>query len=91
MELLGALHNTNRLEAVAHHAGPTEAAWNGLDFVYRERAYLLAELVTLENCGAADLVRFFSASEEERADQIGHALLASGVTNWERKFVNIDY
>jgi hypothetical protein len=37
------------------------------------------------------MIRFLTATEEQRAGQIGHVLLAGGVTNWEGKFVSIDY
>ena len=91
-ELLEDLRGLGKLELSAHRAGADHpAAWSALALVYRERPTLLAQLAVLENWGAAHLVRFFAAGAEECADQIGHVLLAGGVTNWEGRFVNIDY
>jgi hypothetical protein len=63
----------NRLEALAHDAGPTEASWEALALVFAERPLLLAELAILENCGAADLIRFlagFARGREQMIDAV---------------------
>jgi hypothetical protein len=92
MGLLSTLHELGRLETMVHNAGADHpATWGALALVYRDRPPILAELTILENCMAADLVRFFAASEAERSGQIGHVLLIGGVTNWEGKFVRVEY
>ncbi|HXH48172.1 MAG TPA: hypothetical protein VNM47_02260 [Terriglobia bacterium] len=55
-ELLDRLHDLNRRESVAHDAGPTEAAWDSLAAVYRERPVIESELDFLENAHAADIL-----------------------------------
>jgi hypothetical protein len=67
----------------------SEAAWNGLAYAYRELPKVRAELLLLEESPAAPLMRFLTASEEERASQIAELLEAGGITNWERKFVAV--
>jgi hypothetical protein len=68
----------------------SEIAWSALAYAYRELPHVRVELAILEEASAATLLHFLTASEEECADQIGHVILAGGVTNWEGKFVNID-
>lgn len=58
-----------RLELSAHEAGADRPqTWSALAHVYRQRPAVLAELAILENCGAADLIRFFSAKVEEKSE-----------------------
>jgi hypothetical protein len=48
-ELLDHLHNLNRLELAAHDLGPTDAAWDALETVYRERPRVEQQLDVLES------------------------------------------
>ena len=56
-ELLEELHSLNRIEAGAHHAGPSDTAWNGLALVYSERPTIETELDRLEGGSAGELVK----------------------------------
>lgn len=48
-ELYQELRGLGRVEAGAHRAGPTEAAWNALAMVYRQRPIVEQELEQLES------------------------------------------
>lgn len=63
MELLDMLHDLNRVEALAHDAGPTDASWESLALVYEQRPVIERELDSLELPGAAALVQSMSAME----------------------------
>jgi len=51
------------VEAGAHRAGPTEAAWNALAMVYSERPGIEAELDALESGSAADVFRVLTGND----------------------------
>lgn len=90
MELLGSLHGLNRLEALAHDAGASEARWEILGHVYCKRSRLLAKLTILENCGAVDLIRFLSAETELRERVIDGVLMRGGLYDAQGRFVEIE-
>jgi hypothetical protein len=64
-ELLDELHGLNRLEWQARDAGPDHpGTWEALEWVFRQRPGVLAELEFLESAGAAELLTFLSGPEE---------------------------
>lgn len=76
-----------RLEVRAHGAGLGHAAiWDALEMVYRDRPALLAELVILENWGAADLLGFLSANDATRGRVIAKVIERGGLYDSEGKF-----
>jgi hypothetical protein len=89
-ELLDWLHGLNRLEALAHDAGPTEASWEALALVFAERPVLLAELAVLENCEAPDLIRFLGSGGQERERTIEAVLFTGGLCDSLGRFVEVD-
>lgn len=60
---LDMLHDLNRLEAVAHDAGPTESGWGNLALVYQHRPKIESELDFLESATAAGLAEFLKRSD----------------------------
>lgn len=88
-ELQEELHALNRIEAGAHDAGPTDAVWDALARVYAERPALLVELATLENGGAADLVRFLSADPATRGRVVASVTERGGLYNLDGRFVEV--
>ena len=79
-ELLEELRGLGRAELGAHGAGMNHpATWGALALVYRRRPAILAELAILENCGAADLIRFLSAGSELRERVIDAVTLRGGL------------
>jgi len=78
------------LEVWAHERGPgNSAAWDVLEMVYRDRPALLAELAILENCGAADLLRFLSADNETRERVIKVVIERGGLYDRAGRFVDL--
>ncbi|MGH9403916.1 MAG: hypothetical protein ACRD2P_17680 [Terriglobia bacterium] len=61
MELLDDLHSLARLEALAHDAGPTEAAWDSLALVYSERPVIEAELDAIESATAQEALELLGS------------------------------
>lgn len=89
-ELSGLLHTVNGREAAAHILGPDNpAAWDALSTVYGERPAVLAELAILENCRAADLIRFLSDRQDARERLIEGLLARGGLWNSQGKFVEV--
>jgi hypothetical protein len=89
-ELLDRLHTLNRLEVRAHDAGlDNPQSWDALAKVYAERPGLLAELTILENCGAADLVRFLSADNAAREWAIAVVMEHRGLYDSDGRFVEV--
>lgn len=54
-ELLNEFHTLNRIEAGAHKAGPTQAAWGALALIYQQRPPVEQQLDRLES-GSAGIV-----------------------------------
>jgi hypothetical protein len=50
----------------------------------------LAEPVILENCGAAELTRFFSVWPEVRERMVDAVLMHSGLTDANGRFVELE-
>ena len=70
-ELLERLRGLGRLELLAHRAGADHpATWDALALVYGECPVLRTELSILETSGAAELIQFFRASAERKAEMI---------------------
>ncbi|MGH9454222.1 MAG: hypothetical protein ACRD2O_09675 [Terriglobia bacterium] len=89
MELLDLLHDLNRLEIAAHDAGPEQPeTWDALATVYAKRPVVMVELTALENCGAAELIRFLN-SDRERESVIGRAILRGGLPDSSGRFVEV--
>jgi hypothetical protein len=89
-ELLYALHELNRLEALAHKAGPGHpATWGALTLVYGQRPEILVELVILEDARAADLVRFLRADSQARQQAVDSVLCAGGLSDPSGKFIDV--
>lgn len=79
IELLDALHDLNRLESLAHDAGPEKpGTWDALETVYDNRPGVLAELTLLENSGAADVIRFLAADAPTRQSTIAAVIEQGG-------------
>jgi hypothetical protein len=90
LELLEDLRGLNQPAMTAHLAGPDHhVSWDALSHVYRELPKVRAELLLLDESLAAPLVRFLTASKDERASQVAEVLLAGGITNREGKFVAV--
>jgi hypothetical protein len=89
-ELLDRLHDLNRRESVAHDAGPTEAAWDTLAVCYRERGPILAELAILEDCGAADVIRFLSADSPTRHNAITAVIERDGLCDSSGRLIKVN-
>jgi hypothetical protein len=90
LELMDELRGLGRLEAVAHEAGLDHpATWDALEMVYRDRPALLAELAILENCGAADLLRFLSADIATRERVIASVIERGGLYDSSGRFVEV--
>jgi hypothetical protein len=89
MELLDLIHSLNRLEALAHDAGPSDATWESLALAYRGRAPLMAELLVLECAGAADMVGFLTTDDETRRQVVDRVSLAGGMYDPAGKFVEV--
>jgi len=87
VELLDSLSHVNRLEALIHDAGPSEASWEVLALVYAERSGIVAELAVLESASAADLVRFFTADAETRQHAIERVIERGGLYDFDGKWV----
>lgn len=88
LELSEQLLGLGRLEVAAHEAGVNHmATWDALEMVYRDRPALLAELAILENCGAADLIRFLSTDNATRARVIASVIERGGLYDSNGKFV----
>lgn len=89
-ELLEELRSLGRLETTVHSAGTDHpSTWDALALVHRGRPALLAELAILENCRAADLIRFVSASREQRAKVIDGVLMRGGLCDSRGRFVEV--
>jgi len=89
-EVLDELDGLNRLELQAHDAGTDHrATWGALAWVYAERPGVLAELAILENLGAAELLRFVSASPEERERSLETVILRGGLCDLRGRFVEV--
>ncbi len=65
------------------------ATWDALETVYRDRPALLAELAILENCGAADLLRFLTADSATRGRVIAGVIEHGGLYDSDGKFVEV--
>jgi hypothetical protein len=90
-EVLDGLHTLNRLEVRGHETGPDNAAtWHALAQVYGRRPALLVELTILENCGAADLIRFLSVPTATREAVISRVLAAGGLFDVDGKFLCLE-
>ena len=88
--LLDELHALNRVEWHSHDAGSEHpVTWDALAMVYGERPGILAELTILENCSAADLLRFLSAGEAARQAAIDGVLARGGVYDSGQQFVEV--
>jgi len=91
-ELLDHLHSLNRFESQARELGMNDsAAWDTLERVYRERPIALAELAILENCGAADLLRFLGASPERREREVGRLMMRGWVHDSRGGLVEVSW
>jgi hypothetical protein len=89
-ELLDRLHMLNDLEARAHRLGPDNPeTWDALAGVYAERPGVLAELGILENCPAANLLRFLSAGSEERQRAIDGLIARGGLCDAAGRFMDV--
>jgi hypothetical protein len=89
-ELLNELRALSRLGLRAHEAGANHpATWGALALLYREWPGVAAELGVLENCSAADLIRFLSAAPELRARVLDGVLTAGGLYDSRARFVEI--
>jgi len=89
-ELLRALHELNRLEALAHKAGRRHpATWGALTLVYGQRPEILVELAILENASAVDLVQFMTSDSEARRRAIDSVLRSGGLFDSSGKFVDV--
>jgi hypothetical protein len=64
-------------------------AWDALEMVYRGRPALLAELAILENCTAADLLRFLSADIATRGRVIASVIERGGLHDSGGKFLEV--
>ncbi len=91
-KLLDELHSLNRLELLAHDAGPNNPeSWGALARVYAERPGLLAELLILENSTAAALIRFLSADSEVRERAIAGVIESGGLWQCPGRFVELAF
>lgn len=89
-DLLRRLRALGRAELAAHQAGADQpTAWDLLARVYRERPHILTELMVLENCGAAGLIRFLTARPEQQARMMNTVVIAGGVCDSCARFVEI--
>lgn len=89
-ELLNELRALGRLGLLAHEAGANHpATWGALALLYREWPGVAAELRILENCGAADLIRFLSAAPGLREHAIDGVIKAGGFYDSRGRFVEI--
>jgi hypothetical protein len=89
-ELYDELRGLSRIDAGGHQAGlGYPAAWDALEMGYRNRPALLAELSILENCGAADLVKFLSADDETRGRVIARVIQRGGLYDCGGKFIEV--
>jgi len=89
-ELMEELRGLGRLEVRAHEAGLDHpATWGALELVYCDRPALLAELAILEECGAADLLRFLSADNATRERVIARVIERGGLYDHADRFVEV--
>lgn len=89
-ELLESLHALGHLEATAHRLGPDNPeTWDALSTVHAGRPAILAELTILENAGAADLLRFFSAIPEAQERVIEGVLMRGGLIDAYGRFLEV--
>jgi len=89
-ELLEELRGLGRLEAKADVAGVDHlATWDALALVYGRRPALLAEIAIHENCGAADLVQWFSVRPDTRERAIEGVLVRGGLMDAHGRFVEV--
>jgi hypothetical protein len=80
----------NRLELRAQDAGLDHpATWDVLALVYGGRPALLSELAILENCGAADLIRFLSADNAMQERAITRVIENGGLYGHAGEFVDV--
>jgi hypothetical protein len=84
------LHASNALELRARSADPdAENTWEDLSAVYASCGPILAELAILENCGAADLIRFLAADAETRRQAVTQVIEWGGVYDASGRFVEV--
>jgi hypothetical protein len=89
-ELMEELRGLGRLEVGAHEAGLDHpATWDALEIVYRDRLAILAELAILENCVAADLLRFLGADHVARGRVIASVIERGGLYDGGGKFIEV--
>jgi hypothetical protein len=88
-ELMEQLRSLGRVEFGAHTKPNHPLAWDALEMVYRGRPTLLAELAILENCTAAELLRFLSADTSTRARVIASVIERGGFHDSGGKFLEV--
>ena len=95
-ELLDSLRELNRLEALAHGAGPSEPGWDILALVYGELPAVAVELFLLEHAGVSDLLSLLTdrpvcstpfTNSSGRRQIVDSVLSAAGLYDAQGRFV----
>ena len=90
MNLVKALADLAEIERLAHRVGAdTDAVWEALEAVYRERPTILTELAILESSSIAAVIQVLSCEPDARQDALDSVLCAGGLYEPAGKFVEL--